>query len=648
MKTKSYIWAALSAAAIISLSACQDNDSPEDNTPHEVMLNFHVEAATGTRAAATQAAATGFATRGSTTGNLSSFADGAQVGVYFAPKNANALDANSGVSGNSANHLYDVDGTTATPVYWNDYPTALDLYAYSPYDATAPLNTGATGISWSIQADQSGNIAGTGTDAFVASDLLISNNVRGLTYTANKQTTQLNFTHALAKLRVNIVDNSTDGTSTYTTQELAAATVSILGLNTQCDVAFVSPTTAGTKTISSPASPQAITPKKLTTPADIATKPEESPLTAAATHEAICIPQTVAASTDIVTVSVTSGGVKQSYTMKTDDSYQLVQSATNVLNVSIGKTDVGLSFSVTEWDESGTSASKAITIDGITDAGTPGITVNGGDTYKPAAGDKLKLTYITSNDGVDALSTDAVHAATYTYNGSTAWTTDAPLYWDAIAQSSYSGKFAALFTYNNAGTTPETDFLTGLATASNGYGTALSLTLGHAMSQIAVTLVPGEGYKTADAMLAALTTRIIRLKKVTSTAPAVDTEGKAVITLANAVSDLIGGANTTADAADAPFGNGTVYTVAPQTLGDDAVIVLKLDNGNSYTLKLADIKTGTDPTSDNLFGTPAKIEPGKKYAITITVDDTAVSLSGSINDWTEIAGSGSMKPDWEK
>ena len=174
-------------------------------------------------------------------------------------------------------------------------------------------------------------------------------------------------------------------------------------------------------------------------------------------------------------------------------------------------------------------------------------------------------------------------------------------------------------------------------------------------------------------MLAALTTRIIRLKGTTAGyTPTVDAAGNPAITLADAVSDLRGGtATATTPSASgipaggkatngAPFKNGTVYTVAPQELtantgnpDADAAIVLKLTNGNSYTLKLADIeKSAAAPSSrasgvtgEKLFA-GGKIEPGKKYAITITVDETAVSLSGSIEAWMTLEGSGSMKPDW--
>ncbi|MEI3468560.1 MAG: fimbrillin family protein [Bacteroides intestinalis] len=675
MKKKHSIWIA-SAALVLSLSACQDNESPAGTTAREeVTLSFSVDATPHSPSVY----------RGGVGNTRAATPDkklpaGAQVGIYFAAAGATSL---SGLDVNSDNHPYAADGTTSDPVYWNDYLTALDLYAYSPRQDSPTTNstnnglTAATGLSWTVQTDQKT------TDKVTASDLLVSNNVRDLTYTKNMGGEgNLTFTHALAKLRINIVDNAGTGND-YTPAELAAATVSITGLHTKCDVIFVGKDASDGKDgkdITNLSEVAPITPKTLDAPAS---GPENNlgGLTAIATYEAICIPQTVESDAAIATITITHDKTAQSYTLKaTDATYALQQGATNILNVSISKASVSLGFAVTDWD-TGSTASKTITIDGFTDAGKPG--VSGDGSFTPSVGDALRLTYVTTGGGSgDALSTAPKQTATYTCNNASSpatWTSAAPLYWDDIAQDGYSGKFAALYTYQTK-TTPEVDFLTGLAVTreatgveGNAYGTPLSVTLAHAMSQISVTLVPGEGYESADAMLAALTTRIIRLKGTTAGyTPTVDAAGNPAITLADAVSDLIGGtATATTPSASgipaggkatngAPFKNGTVYTVAPQELtantgnpDADAAIVLKLTNGNSYTLKLADIeKSAAAPSSrasgvtgEKLFA-GGKIEPGKKYAITITVDETAVSLSGSIEAWMTLEGSGSMKPDW--
>ena len=111
-------------------------------------------------------------------------------------------------------------------------PTAL---AGTPPRRTAPTTASPPPPASlrTVQTDQKT------TDKVTASDLLVSNNVRDLTYTKNMGGEgNLTFTHAPAKLRINIVDNAGTGND-YTPAELAAATVSITGLHTKCDVIFV-------------------------------------------------------------------------------------------------------------------------------------------------------------------------------------------------------------------------------------------------------------------------------------------------------------------------------------------------------------------------------------------------------------------------
>lgn len=404
----------------------------------------------------------------------------------------------------------------------------------------------------------------------------------------------------------------------------------------------------------------------------------------------IVAPQDLGSAT--FTVTLTNGNT---YTATLPD-LKLEPGKKTILALTLSPSETGITVSVKDWEAS--TASKTITIDGITNSGTPGITGNA--PFAPTNGDALKLTYVISGDGSsDALSTLPGQSATYTYSGTHpdgSWTANPPLYWDNIAATGFTNRFAALYTYADS-STPEADFLTGTAastTASGGntgYGTPLSLTLSHAMAQISITLVPGEGYKKTDAgststdgngstgsstddgtndMLAALTTRIVRLQGIAaaSKTPAVKPDGTPDITLSASVSDLIGGTNTTATGGtDNTFENGKVYTVAPQTLTDDHIILLRLANGNTYTLKLSDIEeTNADgATGNKLFGGndgsgsdtdgstgssgtgTASIAPGRKYAITITVNETAVSLSGSIEPWKELTGSGGMTPDWQ-
>ncbi len=625
---------ALAAALMLATVGCQNNELPgsdDSRQEEEVRLAFRTAAPVVVN------------------GNTRALGDAAmaadtQVGIYFAAKDASDL---TGVSDNSANHLYTAtaDGaTTDDAVYWNDYATALDLYAYSPYKATAPLNDAKTGLKWSVDQNQSSFTDANFTDA----DLLVSNDVRSLSYTANKAAgrSTLTFNHALAKLRINIIDNSAAaGTDGYTTQELTdISTVILKGQKLTGEVVFMGQE-AGKTNITLSDGPKDITPKKWATPATGDANQADGQV-AVATFEAICLPQTIAANTPIATISVTSAGLTQQYnvTASAGGGYELKQGYNNIINVIITKTGISLGFVVTDWKEN--ISKQPIIIDGVTDAGTPGIS---GGNLSPNNGDQLKLAYVTPEGKFS-------NRTVYTYSDTdNSWSSAPLLYWDNITINGFTNKFTAIYDYCLPGTTPEKDYLTGLAQTD--YGTPLTVPLTHAMSQISITLKPRKGYNDGNgtdeektqAMLALLTTRIVRLQGASSSGPAVKIDGSADITLKTNVSDLIGGKNE--GGSDKTFENGKVYTVAPQTLTDKHIIILGLANGNTYTLKLSDIAETNEngnPTGNKLFGdTPGTIAHGQKYAITITVNDTEIALSGTIVPWTELSGSGEMNPDWQ-
>jgi hypothetical protein len=161
---------------------------------------------------------------------------------------------------------------------------------------------------------------------------------------------------------------------------------------------------------------------------------------------------------------------------------------------------------------------------------------------------------------------------------------------------------------------------------ANTHGAQVALDeLKHAMAKMTITLVPGTNV-TADE-LAALN-RTLNVKK--STAVAVNVDGTAHITMADAL--------TAAD-----FTNGTPFFVAPQTLTDVNTIVLARANGNTYTVKLTDLK---DNNQAVIF-TDNKITAGQHYQIELTVNETSVGISATIAPWTEKYGSGNATPDFQ-
>lgn len=317
-----------------------------------------------------------------------------------------------------------------------------------------------------------------------------------------------------------------------------------------------------------------------------------------ATH--LVVPQTLAANS-IFTVKLANNNT---YEAKLSEAVELAAGVNTTITLTLMPTQVGVAATVTEWGTAAASAtvqlagtSSEIALSGIAEDGN------------------LTLTYVLN----DALSSTAT---TFSFKGS-AWTNDTPLYWDQISPAApYT--FAAFFTPATVGTV-ETDYLVGKGTAQT-HGAQVALgELKHAMAKMTITLAAGTNVTTDE--LAALN-RTLNVKK--STAVAVNIDGTAHITMAD-------------DVTDAAFTNGTPSFVAPQALTDANTIVLTRTNGNTYTVKLTDLK---DADNNVIFGENG-IEAGQHYQIELTVNETSVGISATIASWTDKNGSGTATPDFQ-
>ena len=118
--------------------------------------------------------------------------------------------------------------------------------------------------------------------------------------------------------------------------------------------------------------------------------------------------------------------VEQSYAVKApaDAAYTLKQGHNNILNVTISKTGIGLSFEVKDWDSK--TSSQTVFVEGIDAdaAGNGGITGNTGIT--PKNNDKLEIAYLT--DGSNTVTTNEKQKGTFTYNSGApgSWTATTP------------------------------------------------------------------------------------------------------------------------------------------------------------------------------------------------------------------------------
>lgn len=218
---------------------------------------------------------------------------------------------------------------------------------------------------------------------------------------------------------------------------------------------------------------------------------------------------------------------------------------------------------------------------------------------------------------------DADLKVEYTNNGTT-WTNNTPIYWDNYSQATYQDGFKSLFIPINwaAGD----DYLYGTGTAE--YGQNIQLTLHHAMAKMTIKIVKGENM--TDAVFGSLT-HSVALKKVDSAQePNVNDDGTTAIDLEETLTDHAITSEET-------------FFVAPQDLTDAHIITQTRQNGNAYTLKLADLK---DAAGSSIFGAEGKIVGGNHYDVTLTVDDTKVTATVTLKEWNTITGSGEMKPQF--
>lgn len=268
------------------------------------------------------------------------------------------------------------------------------------------------------------------------------------------------------------------------------------------------------------------------------------------------------------------------YEAKLTEAVTLTAGVNTTITLTLKPTQVGVSAAVTAWGEA--AAAATVQLAGIT-AGDVSVTA--------AEGDQLTITYAQDN-----------LTAIYTYANS-AWGSTAPLYWDDINKDNFNGNFAAEYVFATK-TAPVEDKLVGTITNA-AYGSALSFNLAHTTAKMTFTF-KGDGTTTTDEEVEAFTK---------------------TITLGDATHTI------TADA----------MHFAPQTLTDANTIVLTRPNGNTYTVKLGELKDANDAA---IFGTNG-IEAGKHYQITLTVNETSVGISATIAEWTDVSGSGTVTPDFQ-
>ena len=83
------------------------------------------------------------------------------------------------------------------------------------------------------------------------------------------------------------------------------------------------------------------------------------------------------------------------------------------------------------------------------------------------------------------------------------------------------------------------------------------------------------------------------------------------------------------------------YCVVPQTIPDASILLITLQDGTTYKLRL---NTCTDTTTGNLI---LQWERGKHYTYTIHLTKEAITFRALVKAWDETTGNGNASLDWD-
>ena len=82
------------------------------------------------------------------------------------------------------------------------------------------------------------------------------------------------------------------------------------------------------------------------------------------------------------------------------------------------------------------------------------------------------------------------------------------------------------------------------------------------------------------------------------------------------------------------------YCVIPQSIGNDAVLTVKLADGTTYSLPL---NTCKDSSGNSITAW----EQGRHYVYTITLTKGSISFRALVKEWVDSNGEGDAELDWD-
>lgn len=529
------------------------------------------------------------------------------------------------------------DFDTSPVLYWDDFSsTADDIrtashglrlawgYCYNDPAATDAEYTAATDVQHrSVLADQTAGIQ--------TSDLLWAKSQEMVPYehgTQNQDTKRkglvIPYTHAMSKATIVVTADETFGATPF-----AATTVTLHNVHT-----------AGTFTASTAEVSGAYTSGDYPS-GDITMHKTASGRTA--TFEAVFVPHTSLAERQLwATLTDVEGNtyeIRLNNNILSEGQWGVISETepgvNYLLNVTISKQGITVRAQIADWTD-------------VTAKGTGIIKFDPDVTKKGTIADELKTGGMDIyKNSAEQVFTDLSTTVTWdNVNGS--WNYAPTIYWAGQGDASY---FRAL-SPRGTGTamTQGTDVLWGYAsdTDKSKIGTAnevritprtgdVPLQFEHPMSKVTIKLstaadaaakVDFDGAKLALTWLS--TTGTLSMLDGTITPSTLTEDAEVAYTKTHTAT---GSALHTL-----PITDGEIFI--PQTISDDARLILTLKDGTTYSLQLNLCKDN----SKNTIGAWAQ---GKHYIYDITVAKEAITFRAVVKNWVEAKGNGNANLDWD-
>lgn len=519
-------------------------------------------------------------------------------------------------------------------LYWDDFSsTQYDLrdadrgirlkygYCYNGGTPSTALDDAAGTLGWTVNTNQST------ADAMKQSDLLYAATQPMIKYGHNQTdrgTLTLPYTHAMSKVTINVTagegydaNNANFAYSVLTLKKMqtkASVNAPAATVTASSDAADIKDITTFNKTkANTTATYQAIiAPTNLSAGNVLAhiTNIDGNDYDIPVTQGILdAWENRLIVSEDIVDHGVAQAKSRADNSIPGGTGYTTKQGIHYILDVTVNKQKITIRATITDWDAvSATGVSQINFAGDVTATGSIAseLKANGFDVYKSSSASSFtqKSTTVT--------------------NVSDVWTYSPVIYWAGQNDKSYFRAVSPAGASTSA-LAQGTDLMWGTSgnTAITPRTGDVPLKFEHLMSKLCVKLETS-----ADASMVELTDATIKITNLANTG-------------SYSIVDATVTAGTKAAVMLEGKPSGFNEFVIPQTIADDARLVITLKDGTTYSLQLNQcVKTGTT--------TPVSAwAKGEFYTYTIKLTKQEITFSAEVKDWVPASGTGNATLDWD-